>query len=157
VDALRYLAFAYQQQEELEDAIIQYRKALAWDPTDLESKIGIAAIFSQQGDNESAIREYEKILTHKAEFHKRFMYASACLTLGDLYAVSGNIKRAREVWSKIHEKFSEQIYLREISRYLVGKITESELLTIAGSWHPELKKTVINQIMIKRQTEGILK
>jgi tetratricopeptide (TPR) repeat protein len=82
--------YIYQNKEDLENAVADYKKAIELDPKDHKSRYNLAQIYYSLGKKEDAKREYEAVLQQKPnDVEVMFLLASLRQELGD-YSVAIN-------------------------------------------------------------------
>jgi tetratricopeptide (TPR) repeat protein len=90
IDEYAISAYIYQNKEDLNNAVEDYKKAIALDPKDHKSRFNLAQIYYSLGQKENAQKEYEAVLQQKPnDVEVIFLLASLRQELGD-YSVAIN-------------------------------------------------------------------
>lgn len=89
------LADNYLAYNRFDEALFEFNKVIALDPTNLEAKIKIAKVYAKKGFMAKAIEEL-KILKNEEP-----NYAPARIALGVIYYGNGNVLEAQAEWEKV--------------------------------------------------------
>ncbi|MFH1790645.1 MAG: tetratricopeptide repeat protein, partial [Candidatus Omnitrophota bacterium] len=153
IEARKLLASIYADQGQYGEAREQYVDILSYQPADIDAISGLGNVYLAAGDWPSAINCYERLLPNCDTYAQRAKLAAAYMTLGDLYAASGEGAKAVRYWSKVSQDFKEQPYLGEICAYMSGSLEKSHFLSKIKQWQPEFRAMARTHITIKMKME----
>jgi len=85
----------FYEAERYEEAIIQFRQALALDPVNSLYRCNLAVAYGESGKPAQALEEYERALTLNP------MDLTVRLNLGQAFYDQGKLERARDEWKRV--------------------------------------------------------
>ncbi len=111
------LADLYLSYNRYDEALFEFNKVVALDPTNLEAKIKIAKVYAKKGFIAKAIEELRTLKNEEPN------YAPARIALGVIHYGNGNVLEAQAEWEKVILK---DPFNQEASMYLNLSKTATE-------------------------------
>ncbi|MCM1030336.1 MAG: tetratricopeptide repeat protein [Oscillibacter sp.] len=104
-ETLEYLAMAYIQQGENNDAIEAYTRLTILAPEDTDTFLKRAQLYLQEGDNEEAIKDCQYVLQHSPDYRAFLLMANAQNKLGATEEAINNLTQAAGLKNDVMDIF----------------------------------------------------
>lgn len=104
-ETLEYLAMAYIQQGENNDAIEAYTRLAILAPEDTDTFLKRAQLYLQEGDNEEAIKDCQYVLQHNPDYRAFLLMANAQNKLGATEEAINNLTQAAGLKNDVMDIF----------------------------------------------------
>ena len=125
------LGHAYQQLGRLEEAIEQYKRAVAINPDDFKAHYNLGVVYDEQGLSEKAIQSYQRAIQANPA------YPNVRFNLGIIYQKRGEIDRAIVHFRKVTELDPADIEAR--NNLGVAYAMQGELEKAVAEWEKVLE------------------
>lgn len=148
---------AFYKKKDFENALVNYNKALEFDPTDITFHNNIAAVYFEQKEFDKCIKECEKAIDVGRENRADFkLIAKAFSRIGNVHRKQSNWQQAKVFYEKAmseHRTPEVKTLLSEVEK----KIKEEEFKAYIDPAKAEEEKEVGNQFFKKGDYSNAVK